>query len=447
MKTKLRFAPSPTGYIHLGNAKIALVNYLLAKSMQGEFILRIDDTDTKRVKQEYCESLIQNLQWLGYGYDDMTRQSNHMVNYEQAFNKLQALGRIYPCYETKDELDFKRKKLIKQKLPPLYDREMLTISKEQENEYLKEGRKPHWRFKINPQEISWQDMIKGEMLFDSKNIGDPIIKREDGTFLYLFPSVIDDAKMAITHIVRGEDHLTNTAIQVQMFEALGEKTPIFAHLPMMTNIEGDKFSKRHNTLSIKDLQEDGNHPMAINNYLASIGTGEEILHKTLEEMIKHFNINKYNSATAKFSLKKLSMVNSSLMPLYSYKEMQNHLHNNNINTTEKIWNLVKNNLITIFDIEVWNEIINNDLSFATQDGKKVISSALAFLPATFPLALAEWQEFIKNVQNATKAQGKELFLPLRLAVTGKTNGPELIDIFNALGHEKVLYRLKNVETL
>ncbi len=447
MKVKLRFAPSPTGYIHLGNAKIALMNYLLAKSMGGDFILRIDDTDQERIKQEYLDTLIQNMHWLGYDYSSMEKQSAHHLDYAQVFENLVNSGRIYPCYETRDELEFKRNKLIKQKLPPIYDRAMLSISKEQEQEYLKAGRKPHWRFKMNETKISWKDMIKEDMSFDGKNISDPIIKREDGTFLYLFPSVIDDIRMAITHIVRGEDHLTNTAIQIQMFEALGADVPTFAHLPMMTNIAGDKFSKRNNTLSIKNLQEEGIHPMAINNYLASIGTGEENLYKTLEKMVNTFDINKYNSATAKFSLEKLAVVNNSLMHLYSYEEVKNYLNDNKINTSEEIWELIKNNLVTILDIEAWNKIINSDLNFTAEDNKNVIGTALEILPNSFPLSLQTWQDFIKNIKSKISAEGKELFLPLRLAVTGKQNGPELIEIFNTLGYEKVLYRLKNVEII
>ncbi len=447
MKTKLRFAPSPTGYIHLGNTKIALINYLLAKSMGGEFMLRIDDTDTERIKPEYLDSLIKNMEWLGYNYSHMEKQSDHASDYQEAFDILVSEGRIYPCYETRDELDFKRNKLIRQKLPPMYDRTMLGITKAQEEEYINEGRKPHWRFKINEKEITWNDMIKGSMFFNGKNISDPIIKRDDGTFLYLFPSVIDDAKMAITHIVRGEDHLTNTAVHIQMFEALGKKVPTFAHLPMITNIEGDKFSKRNNALSINNLQEEGIHPMAINNYLASIGTGKENIYKTLEEMINDFDINKYNSATAKFSLEKLAMVNSSLIHLYEYEEIKSHLNNINIDTSQEIWELSKNNLSTISDIVVWNNIINSDTSFKLEDTKGIIARALEFLPHSFPISLEEWNDFMQKIKTKTGASGKELFLPLRLATTGKKNGPELNHIFNVLGQEKVMYRLKNAEII
>ena len=272
---KVRFAPSPTGFMHIGNTRTALFNWLWAKKLGGAFMLRIDDTDKLRSKQEYEDAIRDNLQWLGLTWSEEARQSARADRYNEVTEKLKADGRIYPCYETPEELEFKRKRALAKGLPPIYDRQALSYTVEDIARFEAEGRRPHYRFKLLPGEIKWDDMVRGEVKYEADKLSDPIIIREDGSFLYHLPSVIDDVDFGITHIVRGEDHVTNTASQIQMFEALGGKVPVFAHLPLLTGKEG-KLSKRLGSLGVSELRAEGVEAMAISSFLAKLGTSEAI---------------------------------------------------------------------------------------------------------------------------------------------------------------------------
>ena len=273
-KARVRFAPSPTGYLHLGNARMATLNCFLAKKIDADFVLRIDDTDIGRVKQEYIDGVHEDLKWLGISWDKEFKQSDRLDIYNNFLDKLKAENLVYPCYETPEELEYKKKLQIAMKRPPIYDREILNITDEQKAKYESEGRKPYYRLKISHTDIKWKDLIKGDIHFKGEHISDPVVLREDGSFLYLLTSVIDDIESDITHIIRGEDHVVNTAVQIQMFEYLKAPLPTFAHLPLITNNSGEGFSKRDGALSLRNLRSSGIHPMSINNYLFMLGLGE-----------------------------------------------------------------------------------------------------------------------------------------------------------------------------
>ena len=297
---KVRFAPSPTGFMHIGNTRTALFNWLWAKKLGGAFMLRIDDTDKLRSKQEYEDAIRDNLQWLGLTWSEEARQSARADRYNEVTEKLKADGRIYPCYETPEELEFKRKRALAKGLPPIYDRQALSYTVEDIARFEAEGRRPHYRFKLLPGEIKWDDMVRGEVKYEADKLSDPIIIREDGSFLYHLPSVIDDVDFGITHIVRGEDHVTNTASQIQMFEALGGKVPVFAHLPLLTGKEG-KLSKRLGSLGVSELRAEGVEAMAISSFLAKLGTSEAIEpFYDLESLAQSLDFSKIGRAQPKF---------------------------------------------------------------------------------------------------------------------------------------------------
>ena len=272
---KVRFAPSPTGFMHIGNTRTAVFNWLLARKLGGKFLLRIDDTDVLRSKKEYEDAIRDILGWLGLKWDEEARQSARVARYDEVVAKLKAEGRIYACYETAEELEVMRKRLMAQGKPPIYDRGALKLTAEDVARYQQEGRRPHYRFKLIAGKIEWDDMVRGKTCYDAANLADPVIIREDGSYLYHLPSVIDDFDFGITHIIRGEDHVTNTAAQVQMFEALGGKVPVFAHLPLLTGKEG-KLSKRLGSLGVRELRAEGIEAMAICSFLAKLGTSEAI---------------------------------------------------------------------------------------------------------------------------------------------------------------------------
>lgn len=273
---KVRFAPSPTGFMHIGNTRTALFNWLLAKKLGGKFMLRIDDTDKLRSKEEYELAIRDALNWLGLEWCEEARQSARFERYNEVVARLKAEGRIYACYETAEELEFMRKRLMNKGLPPIYDRKSLNLTPEEIAAYEKEGRKPHYRFKLLDGDIVWEDLVRGTCKYEARNLSDPIIIREDGSYLYHLPSVIDDVDFGITHIVRGEDHVTNTASQVQMFEAIGGKAPVFAHLPLLTGKEG-KLSKRLGSLGVRELREEGVEAMAISSFLAKLGDRKSVV--------------------------------------------------------------------------------------------------------------------------------------------------------------------------
>ncbi len=431
---KVRFAPSPTGWMHIGNTRTAVFNWLLAKKLGGKFMLRIDDTDAVRSKPEYEEAIRDILLWLGLRWDEEARQSARTSRYDEVVDELKKKGRIYPCYETAEELEVMRKKLMTQGKPPIYDRSALKLTQEDIARYEKEGRRPHYRFKLDAGIIEWNDLVRGHIQYDTANLADPVIIREDGSYLYHLPSVIDDFDFGITHIVRGEDHVTNTAAQIQMFEALGGVAPQFAHLPLLTGKEG-KLSKRLGSLGVRELRADGIENMAICAFLAKLGTSEAIEPwDNLGDLAQSLDFSKLGRSQPKFDEEELKLFNTKVVHQLSFASVKER-----IAVTEEFWEAIKGNLTTVKEAEIWQKICFEKITPVIED-KNLCDKAAEFLRSdlTAENAYREWTNLIKQ---ATGKKGKDLFHPLRLALTGLDNGPELRTLLKFIGYEKAKNRL------
>lgn len=435
---KVRFAPSPTGYMHIGNTRTALFNWLLAKKLGGKFMLRIDDTDKLRSKEEYELSLRDSLQWLGLVWEEEARQSARFDRYNEVVEKLKAEGRIYACYETAEELEFMRKRLMNKGLPPIYDRKSLSLTADEVAAYEAEGRKPHYRFKLLDGEIKWNDMVRGEVKYEAHNLSDPIIIREDGSFLYHLPSVIDDVDFGITHIVRGEDHVTNTASQVQMFEALGGTVPSFAHLPLLTGKEG-KLSKRLGSLGVRELRAEGVEAMAISSFLAKLGTSEAIEpFFDLEALAASLDFAKIGRSQPKFDVEELKIFNTKFVHAAPYDYVKERA-----GVDVAFWNAVKGNLTIVDDISAWKEICHQKVKPVIED-EELVTAAAELLPPE-PWNEETWNSWVNEVKTKTGKKGRELFHPIRKALTAQENGPELKILLPLIGREKAYKRLNGIE--
>lgn len=432
---KVRFAPSPTGFMHIGNTRTALFNWLLSIKLGGKFMLRIDDTDTLRSKAEYEAAIRDALEWLGISWSEEARQSARVERYKEVTEKLKSEGRIYACYETPEELEFMRKRLLNKGLPPIYDRQALKLTQEQIAKYEAEGRRPHYRFKLTDGDIVWNDLVRGECRYSEKNLSDPIIIREDGSFLYHLPSVIDDADFGITHIVRGEDHVTNTAAQIQMFEAVGGKIPTFAHLPLLTGKEG-KLSKRLGSLGVKELRAEGVEPMAICSFLAKLGTSDSIEpYYSFEDLAATLDFGKIGRAQPKFDEEELKHFNLHVVHAMPYSVVKQRCQ-----VSEEFWNAVRGNLDKVSDIETWSEVCNGEITPVIED-KELCEQSAGLLPSE-PWNENTFNEWLTAVKAASGKKGKELFHPLRKALTGLENGPELKILLPFIGRTKAAKRLK-----
>ena len=435
-----RFAPSPTGLLHVGNIRTALFNYLFSLKDAGEFILRIDDTDTERSKIEYADQILRDLDWLGIKLDKIYKQSERIEIYNKHFQELIDNNLIYKCFESPEELDTKRKRLVARRMPPIYDRSSLYLSESEIKKYLDEGRKPYWRFKLSGKRINFEDLIRGNVSVDTSAQSDPVIVREDGGFLYNLPSVIDDIEMGITNIIRGEDHVTNSAIQVEMFRSLGKEAPIFGHHPLLVDENGDPFSKRNSAVSIKGLMEDNYEPMAINSLNASIGTSIEInTFKSLNDIADRINLNQVARAPARFSMNQLSKLNSDILSQLDNKIISERLSIKNINFDEKIWNVIKSNIDNLSEYEKWDKIIKGSIKTDNLDSD-YMKLAESLLPPE-PWDEDTWGKWISSIKEISDKKGKDLFLPLRMAITGQSYGPELKNIILLMGYDKIKYRL------
>ena len=435
-----RFAPSPTGLLHVGNIRTALFNYLFSLKGAGEFILRIDDTDTERSKIEYADQILRDLDWLGIKLDKIYKQSERIEIYNKYFQELIDNNLIYKCFESPEELDTKRKRLVARRMPPIYDRSSLYLSESEIKKYLDEGRKPYWRFKLSGKRINFEDLIRGNVSVDTSAQSDPVIVREDGGFLYNLPSVIDDIEMGITNIIRGEDHVTNSAIQVEMFRSLGKEAPVFGHHPLLVDENGDPFSKRNSAVSIKGLMEDNYEPMAINSLNASIGTSIEInTFKSLNDIADRINLNQVARAPARFSMNQLSKLNSDILSQLDNKIISKRLSIKNINFDEKIWNVIKSNIDNLSEYEKWDKIIKGSIKTDNLDSD-YMKLAESLLPPE-PWDEDTWGKWISSIKEISDKKGKDLFLPLRMAITGQSYGPELKNIILLMGYDKIKYRL------
>jgi len=438
MTVKVRFAPSPTGKLHVGNIRAALVNWLFARQQGGTFVLRIDDTDRERSTLENEEAIKADLTWLGLKWDETFKQSERFDRYNEVVEKLKAEGRLYPCYETAEELDMKRKIQMGRGKPPVYDRAALELTDEQKAAYEADGRSPHWRFKlITPARVDWTDMIRGDVSIDLEALSDPILIREDGSFLYTLPSVVDDVDYGITHIVRGEDHTTNSAVQTQIFEAVGGKAPQMAHFALLTGKGGEGLSKRHGAMSIEEYRnEAGLEPMSIISLLARVGTSEPIEpFVDPQPLIDGFDFGKFGRATAKLDPADLDVLNAKILHMTPYAMVADRLDG----VSEDMWLALQPNISKLSDVAELKKIIDGPVEPKIEDADH-IAKTLDLLPAG-ELTADSWQAWTGAIKEATGAKGRALFMPLRQALTGQDHGPDMGMLLPLIGRDKVVARL------
>ncbi|KKW93750.1 glutamate--tRNA ligase [Sphingobium chungbukense] len=436
-----RFAPSPTGNLHVGNIRAALHNWLWARKSGGQFLLRLDDTDLERSRPEYAEAIKADLQWLGLHWDGEEKQSDRFALYEERFEGLKASGHVYPAYETAQELDLRRKVLLGRGLPPVYDRAALSLTPDQIASYEAEGRRPHWRFRLeHDQPIAWTDLIRGEQRFDPKLLSDPVIRRADGSWLYMLPSVIDDIDMGVTHVLRGEDHVSNTATQIQMFLALGASLPQFAHEALLTGSEG-KLSKRLGSLGVADFREIGLEPMAIASLLARLGSSQPIEpFADMQPLIDSFDFAHFGRAPARFDEAELATLNQKIVHLMPYGAVSGRLPQG---MDETAWEAIRPNLETVSGASVWWGIVTGpiDAPAPAEEDRDFLALAHAILSEA-PFDAAIWRALTEALKAQTGRKGKALFLPLRRALTGLDHGPDMGQMLPLIGRDEALARLK-----
>ena len=442
MSTVTRFAPSPTGLLHLGNIRTALINWLYAKNSGGKFILRIDDTDQERSKEEYISKIKYDLEWLGIDFDETFNQSSRFERYREEFEKLKSAGRIYACYETPDELERKRKLQMAAGGKQVYDRSALELSDQQKKDYELEGRKPHWRFLLQTERMQWNDLLKGEIDIDLTSLSDPVLFREDGVPLYTFCSAVDDIDFNITNVIRGDDHTSNTAVQIEIINALDKNNISFAHHALLKASSGDKLSKRDNVISIDSFREQNIEPISILSLLSTIGTSKSIeLKDSIQQIIDEFRLDTISTSPGRIETDVLKALNKKQVQKFEYDEVKTRLDKIDTNIDQKFWNTIKGNLDTVEDVAAWTDVVFKNNSFETED-KDYINLALELMPDE-PWDDQTWTVWTNDIKERTGRKGRELFLPLRLAFTGLTHGPEMKLLIQLIGRNKILERTKN----
>jgi glutamyl-tRNA synthetase len=451
MNPHLRFAPSPTGRIHIGNVRTAVLNYLYAQKHGGTFMLRLDDTDRERSTEAFAQGIREDLAWLGFKWDREERQSARTAQYEAAAVQLKASGRLYPCYETADELDRRRKRQLAMGRPPIYDRAALKLTADERAALDNEDRTPHWRFRLantpdaktlQPQStaVTWPDLIRGTQTVDAGSLSDPVLVREDGTFLYTFTSVVDDAEFGVTHIIRGEDHVTNTGVQIQIFEALGAKVPAFAHHSLLVGADGAALSKRLGALSVASFRDAGLEPMAVVSHAALIGTSDAIEpHRAIVDLAQRMDLDKISMAPGRFDVEDLKGLNAKLLHGTPYPDVAERLKGAGIGGGEAFWTAVRGNLTTFTDAAQWWAVVSGEIAPIIED-ESFAQTAASLLPAE-PWGDETWGAWTAAVKSATGAKGKALFHPLRLALTGEDSGPELKALLPLIGRKRAEARL------
>lgn len=438
-----RFAPSPTGFLHVGNIRAAIINFLYAKKTGGEFLLRLDDTDVERVRDEYREMILTDMAWLGLEYKKLIKQSERLEKYETAKNQLIACGRLYECFESPEELNLQRKAQIASGLTPIYNRAALNLNDEQKKSLRASGLNPHYRFLLEDKTTSWDDKIKGRITYQGRHFSDPVLIRDNGVPTYTFCSVVDDIEFGITDIIRGEDHITNTAIQIQIFEALGGKIPDFAHLALVKAAEG-KISKREGGFDIKSLRADGYEPMAIVDLLAQIGTSEPIkIHKNFDGLVEEFDFQKFSKSSTNYDISELANINQKLLQSLDFIEVEPRLKELGLEeVSEKIWQAIKTNISFLNEAKEWLKVFQEDFYFKNKaEDHDFLRQAAEVLPQN---TKAEdcWNLWLIEIKKITNRKGKDLFMPIRLALSGKEHGPELKFLVNLLEREEILRRLR-----
>lgn len=440
-----RFAPSPTGQLHVGNVRTALHNWMWARKNGGRFMLRIDDTDAERSEERHVEGIRADLAWLGLNPDGEARQSARFTLYEQRFEALRATGQVYACYETPQELDLKRKVQLGRGLPPVYDRAALALTDVERSALEGEGRKPHWRFKLDHNTpIAWHDLIRGDQHFDPKLLSDPVIRRADGSWLYMLPSAIDDVDMGITHVVRGEDHVSNTAAQIQMFAALGNAPPHFAHEALLVGTEG-KLSKRLGSIGIDDFRAASIEPIALVALLARIGTSDPVEPvANVDPLVGSFDFSRFGRAPARFDEAELAALNARILHLLDYDVVAGRLPNG---MTRTGWEAIRPNLERIDQASDWWSVVDGIVQppSLSDDDRAYLGEALKVAGA-IDWNADPWHALTNGLKESTGRKGKPLFLPLRQALTGRDHGPDMAALLPLIGRETAMKRLANAGT-
>jgi len=450
MPPVVRFAPSPTGRLHIGNVRTAILNWLFAHKHGGTFWLRLDDTDVQRSTEAFARGIREDLAWLSLNWTREERQSARLERYEAAAFLLKEEGRLYPCYETEDELDRKRRRQLARGLPPIYDRAGLKLDAAQREKLAAEGRPVHWRFRLAnadeglkplPTIVSWNDVIRGDQTVDVGSLSDPVVIRADGTYLYTFTSVVDDMDLEISHVIRGDDHITNTGVQIQLFEALGHEPPAFGHHSLLIDADGSALSKRDGALSIESLRQSGLEPMAVASYTALIGTSDPIEpHDSLEALAELFAFEKVSLAPARFDLRELKGLNARLLHKLPYEAVADRLKALGVEGGAGFWTAVRGNLAVMEDAAAWWRIVAGKVSPARED-EELTAQAATLLPEE-PWDDTTWDVWIAALRAASGRKGRALFHPLRLALTGLEDGPELKVLLPLIGRAKAEARLR-----
>ena len=438
---KVRFAPSPTGNLHVGNLRTALVNYLFAQRMGGHFMLRIDDTDTDRSTPEFEASIRADLNWMGMKWDSEDRQSERLDRYDAALADLVAAGRAYACYETPEELALKRKAQLSAGRPPVYDRAALKLTDDQKAAFEAEGRRPHWRFLLEDTDVKWTDMVRGDVSYHMSSLSDPVLMREDGRVIYTMASVVDDIDHGITHIIRGEDHVTNSAAQIQLFEALGATAPKMGHVALLAGADGEGLSKRLGSLSIAQLRDEGMEPSALASLLARIGTSDPVVPQvSLSDVVDGFDLSRFGRATAKFDPDELGQVNARVVQQLGFEAVAERLGEMKVDGGAVFWVAVRDNLSTVVEAGDWWQVCTQTITPEIED--QAVTDAAADLLPEGELQADIWGAWTKAVAAATGVKGRGLFMPLRLALTGRRTGPEIAPLLAFMGRDRILARLR-----
>jgi glutamyl-tRNA synthetase len=432
-----RMAPSPTGHLHVGNVRTALLNWLLARQSGGRFLLRLDDTDTARSTEAFAQSIRDDLAWLGMDPDGEVRQSDRFDRYQQVLEQLAAAGHVYRAYETPEELDLKRKVLLARGLPPVYDRAALRLSEGDHEAFAAAGVRPHWRFRLSPDlPHQWNDLVRGPSHIDPASLSDPVIRRADGSWLYMLPSVIDDIDMGVTHVVRGEDHVTNTGIQLQMFASLGAPAPAFGHAPLLTGMEG-KLSKRLGSIGVGDFRAAGIEPIAVKALLARLGTSQAVEPVTSDApLIAGFDLAHLGRAHPRFDEAELALLNAKILHQLPHADVAGRTR-----LSEAQWLAVRGNIATLAEAEGWLPVFEGTAPAPPQPEEADYLARAAEMLAGLPMGPGTWGELTTALAAATGRKGKALFMPLRLALTGRGAGPDMAVMLPLIGRETALARL------
>lgn len=436
----LRFAPSPTGLIHIGNARTALLNALIARRERGTFILRFDDTDTERSRREYADAIETDLAWLGIAPDLVVRQSDRVALYDAAAERLKGSGRLYACYETAEELERRRRLQLARGLPPIYDRAALALTPEDTARLTAEGRRPHWRFRLDHRLVEWTDLVRGPSHVDCASLSDPVLVREDGSYLYTLPSVADDIALGVTQVIRGEDHVTNTAVQIQIVEALGGAVPGFGHHNLLTTAGGEGLSKRLGHLSLRGLREAGIEAQAVASLAVLVGTAQAVRPvASLDELTALVDLAQISRAPARFDEAELDQINARLVHDLDFEAVRDRLTALGIAGGAAFWHAVRGNLGRVADAAAWWRVVEGPVEPAIAD-PAFAAAALALLPPE-PWTETTWKGWTDAVKAATGVKGRALFMPLRQALTGLDHGPELAALLPLIGERRARARL------